>query len=130
MAAFDPRKNHRYLLDAFDLLWQRIPDPSARPKLCLVGRVGGRCHEIIERIKHHPLLNRNLFAFHDLNDAELQYCYQQCRGVIFPSIVEGFGLRSSKQCGIEPRPWPAIHRFIEKWAVTTASTLTWHHLPR
>lgn len=92
VAAFDPRKNHRYLLDAFDLLWQRISNPAERPKLCLVGRVGGRCGEIIQRIKHHPLLNRNLFAFHDLNDAELQYCYQQCRGVIFPSIVEGFGL--------------------------------------
>lgn len=92
VAAFDPRKNHRYLLDAFDLLWQRVSDPAKRPKLCLVGRVGGRCEEIIERIKHHPLLNRQLFAFHDLNDAELQYCYQQCRGVIFPSIVEGYGL--------------------------------------
>lgn len=92
VAAFDPRKNHRYLLDAFDLLWQRVTNPAERPKLCLVGRVGGRCSEIIERIKHHPLLGRNLFAFHDLNDAELQYCYQQCRGVIFPSIVEGFGL--------------------------------------
>ena len=92
VAAFDPRKNHRYLLDAFDLLWQRVGDQEQCPKLCLVGRVGSRCPEIIERIKHHPLLNRHLFAFHDLTDAELQYCYQQCRGVIFPSIVEGFGL--------------------------------------
>ncbi len=92
VAAFDPRKNHRYLLDAFDLLWQRFSNPDDRPKLCLVGRVGARCPEIIERIKHHPLLNTHLFAFHDLSDAELQYCYQKCRGVIFPSIVEGFGL--------------------------------------
>ncbi len=92
VAAFDPRKNHRYLLDAFDLLWQRITDPAKRPKLCLVGRVGGHCGEIIQRVKHHPLRGSHLFAFHDLNDAELAYCYQQCRGVIFPSIVEGFGL--------------------------------------
>lgn len=36
VATFDPRKNHRYLIEAFDLLWKERPDL----KLCLVGRIG------------------------------------------------------------------------------------------
>ncbi len=88
VAAFDPRKNHRYLLDAFDRLWEQHP----QHKLCLVGRVGSRCDGIMERIRQHPQLGQQLFMFHDLTDAELQFCYRSCRSVIFPSIVEGFGL--------------------------------------
>lgn len=88
VAAFDPRKNHRYLLDAFDRFWESDPEQ----KLCLVGRVGSRCDDIVARIKAHPRLNKQLFTFHDLSDAELKHCYSHSRGVIFPSIVEGFGL--------------------------------------
>jgi O-antigen biosynthesis alpha-1,2-rhamnosyltransferase len=88
VATFDPRKNHHYLLDAFDRIWQNRSDL----KLCLIGRVGSLCADVIDRIEHHPRLNKQLFLFNDIKDCELQYCYQNCRGVIFPSIVEGFGL--------------------------------------
>ncbi len=88
VATFDPRKNHTYLLDAFDLLWNAKSDA----RLVLVGRVGSLCEDIMHRIRCHPMLGKQLFAFHDLKDSELQHCYQHCRGVIFPSIVEGFGL--------------------------------------
>lgn len=88
VATFDPRKNHRYLLDAFERIWTSAP----HLQLCLVGRVGWLCEEIRERILGHPGLNRQLHLFHDLNDAEVQYCYRHARGVVFPSIVEGFGL--------------------------------------
>lgn len=92
VAAFDPRKNHRYLLDAFDMLWKSQAEGSSPPRLCLVGRVGGRCEDVMQRIAQHDRLGKQLFAFHDLNDIELKYCYEHCRGVIFPSIVEGYGL--------------------------------------
>ncbi len=88
VSAFDPRKNHEYLLDAFSELWKT----GAHEKLCLVGRVGARCERLIERIRQHPQWGTNLLTFHDLTDAELQYCYRHAKGVIFPSIVEGFGL--------------------------------------
>ncbi len=88
VATFDPRKNHRYLIAAFDLLWKKQPDL----KLCLVGRVGWLCEELLIQLEKHPRRNRDLFVFHDLSDSELQYCYSSSRGVVFPSIVEGFGL--------------------------------------
>jgi glycosyltransferase involved in cell wall biosynthesis len=88
VATFDPRKNHEYLMDAFELLWETRPDL----KLCLVGRIGSRCDAIVKRVVNHPRLGKSLFLFSDLSDAELHHCYAGARGVIFPSIVEGFGL--------------------------------------
>jgi glycosyltransferase involved in cell wall biosynthesis len=88
VGTLEPRKNHDYLLDAFELLWRRFP--SAR--LCLVGRVGWKCDHLIERIRNHPRLNTSLFWFHDISDGELHYCYQRARGLVSVSIAEGFGL--------------------------------------
>lgn len=88
VATFDPRKNHRYLLQAFDLLWEQNPEV----KLCLAGRVGWMCEDILVQLERHPKRDQQLFVFHDLSDVELQHCYSSARGVIFPSIVEGFGL--------------------------------------
>ncbi len=88
ISAFDPRKNHEYLLDAFDSMWQRGSDVD----LVLVGRLGSRCKSTVNRVLSHPELGRKLHLFSDLDDAELQYCYRNAGGVVFPSIVEGFGL--------------------------------------
>lgn len=88
VATFDPRKNHHYALDAFEKVWEKHPSR----KLCFIGRVGWLCSDVIERIQNHPRLGKQLFALHDVSDAELNYCYQRARSVLFPSIVEGFGL--------------------------------------
>ncbi len=88
VATFDPRKNHAYLIDAFEQLWESGQQVS----LCLVGRIGARCDEVVQRIQTHAERHQRLFLFEDLSDAELRYCYQRARGVVFPSIVEGFGL--------------------------------------
>jgi|694.fasta_scaffold12546_5 alpha-1,2-rhamnosyltransferase len=88
VASFDPRKNHEQALDAFEMLWRK----DSNVKLCFAGRAGASCRELLERIHNHPKLNSNLFVFHDMNDAELQVAYQNCSGVLLPSMVEGFGL--------------------------------------
>jgi glycosyltransferase involved in cell wall biosynthesis len=88
VGSFDPRKNHHQAIDAFERLWGTHP----HLKLCMFGRVGSLCTDVIERIQKHPMLNRGLFVYHDANDAELQHAYQHCSGVLLPSIVEGFGL--------------------------------------
>ncbi|MCA9132460.1 MAG: glycosyltransferase family 4 protein, partial [Planctomycetales bacterium] len=88
VATFDPRKNHRDVLDAFDLLW----DQGSELKLCLVGRIGSRCDDILQRVRTHARLGKQLYLFDDLSDCELHHGYAGARGVIFPSVVEGFGL--------------------------------------
>lgn len=88
VSTIEPRKNHAYLLDAFESLWVEGADIV----LCFVGRIGWKSDRLITRIKHHAELNRHLFMLNDLSDNELEYCYRHARSLVFPSFVEGFGL--------------------------------------
>ena len=88
VGTIEPRKNHGYLLDAFDLLWQNGLNVS----LCFVGKVGWKCQALMKRVEAHKELNRRLFMFNDLSDMELEYCYRKSRSLVFPAFVEGFGL--------------------------------------
>lgn len=90
VSTIEPRKNHAYLLDAFERLWTAEPD--TRATLCIVGRVGWKCAPLIARIKNHPELGKRLFMFNDLSDTELEFCYRHGKSLVFPSYVEGFGL--------------------------------------
>jgi len=88
IGTIEPRKNHKYLLDAFDEVWQRCPDT----KLCIVGRIGWFCDGLKKRIEFHPGYKKCLFMFNDLSDTELDYCYHHATALVFPSLAEGFGL--------------------------------------
>lgn len=88
VSMFDPRKNHRYVLDAFDSIW----DKGLPVRLCMVGRKGNLCADVLNRIADHPQLNKKLFVFHQANDADLVFCYQNAAAAMMPSIAEGFGL--------------------------------------
>jgi alpha-1,2-rhamnosyltransferase len=89
VSTIEPRKNHVYLLDAFEQIWR---ESELSVTLTIVGRVGWKVDALMARINQHPELGRRLFVFHDLTDAELSYCYEHATALIFPSIVEGFGL--------------------------------------
>ncbi len=88
VGTLDPRKNHRTLLDAFDILWARSMDLS----LVIVGKPGVRSEEILSRIRRHPLSDRQLFYLPNCGDDELEALYHRCAFTILPSIFEGFGL--------------------------------------
>jgi O-antigen biosynthesis alpha-1,2-rhamnosyltransferase len=88
VGTIEPRKNYGFLLDAFELLWQK-----GKPVvLCMAGKVGWRCEEIVTRVKNHREYNKRLFMFNDLSDKELEYCYRFSRSLVYPSYIEGFGL--------------------------------------
>jgi len=88
VSTVEPRKNHKYLLDAFEILWEKRFDIN----LCIIGRIGWEIDELMDRINSSPELNQKLFLFSDLNDDELLYGYKNAKMLLFPSIVEGFGL--------------------------------------
>lgn len=88
VSTIEPRKNHAYLLDAFDLLWKN----NVPVRLCIIGKIGWKCEALITRIKNHPEINNKLFMFNQLDDTGLQYAYQHAKALVFPSFVEGFGL--------------------------------------
>lgn len=84
----EPRKNHAFVLNAFEELWRRGEDIS----LCIVGKPGWKCSDLLQRIRSHTHLGSGLFYFQDANDQELAYCYEHCTAVVFASVAEGFGL--------------------------------------
>lgn len=88
VSTIEPRKNHAYLLDAFERLWAE----GSEVALCFVGKVGWKTEQLVARVREHPRLNRQLFMFNDLSDRELEYCYTHARSLVFSSYVEGFGL--------------------------------------
>jgi glycosyltransferase involved in cell wall biosynthesis len=88
VGTLEPRKNHTYLLQALQKLW----DEGSPAVLLIVGRVGWMCDELLNAIRCHPKTGRQLFFMDDVSDTELDYCYTHARALIFPAIIEGFGL--------------------------------------
>jgi glycosyltransferase involved in cell wall biosynthesis len=94
VGSLEPRKNHAFVLDAFERLWS--DSATADVRLAFVGCPGFKSEPLVERIKAHPLLGSRLFHFTDLDDAELAHAYAHARGLVFASIAEGFGLPISE----------------------------------
>ena len=90
VGTLEPRKNHAYLLDAFDALW----GSGSEAKLCLIGSGGWKCEELISRIMKHPRYGKSLFWFKNLDDDGLEYAYGHADALIMSSHAEGFGLPS------------------------------------
>ncbi len=88
VSTIEPRKNHKYLLDVFDKLWEKGVDVN----LCIIGRRGWKVDELINRITSHKEYNERLFYGENINDRELLFAYDNAKMLLFPSIVEGFGL--------------------------------------
>ncbi len=88
VSTLEVRKNHHYLLDAFERLWKQGHDVS----LALVGRIGWKCEDLVERIAKHPEAGKRLHLLNNVSDASLNYIYQNSKAFLFPSKAEGFGL--------------------------------------
>lgn len=88
VSTIEPRKNHEYLLDAFELAWAAGSDA----RLCIVGRIGWKREALIKRIREHAQFGQRLFMFNDVSDSGLQYAYSHARALVFASHDEGFGL--------------------------------------
>jgi len=88
VGTIEPRKNHAFVLDAFEMYWQQGGESS----LCIIGKVSNLSSDLKLRIDNHKQKDLRLYCFDNVNDAGLAYCYKNCIGVIFASLAEGFGL--------------------------------------
>lgn len=88
IGTIEPRKNHSFLLDVFDLLRERGVNVS----LIIIGRVGWKSEEVMDRIHQHKDLNTRLLHLGNASDRMLAEAIERCDCLVCPSIAEGFGL--------------------------------------
>lgn len=87
VGTLEPRKNHAYILDAFD---KRLFDEGL--DLVFAGRLGWNIEEFMERVVNHPMYDRQLFMIENASDQEIEALYTNAFFVAFASLNEGFGL--------------------------------------
>jgi glycosyltransferase involved in cell wall biosynthesis len=88
VGTLEPRKNHSFILDAFDKLWQT----GSPEKLCIAGRIGWNCVDLVSRIQEHREFNKKLFLCKDASDGDVGFGYEKAKSLIMASHTEGFGL--------------------------------------
>jgi len=89
VGTIEPRKNHSFVLDAFDRLWS---EGNSEVRLIIIGRKGWQSELFTRRIYDHPEFGRLLLWLDDCSDAELDAYYQSADVLIAASIDEGYGL--------------------------------------
>lgn len=88
LGTLEPRKDHKTIIDAFDLLWRRGVDAT----LVIVGGQGWNVEQLIERIVHHVEQGKRLIWLQDVTDGDVRYLLEGAAALIQASIWEGFGL--------------------------------------
>lgn len=83
----EPRKNHRLLLEAYDLELKQ-----AGYHIILAGYMGWHMEEFEGELHAHPDYGSGIFHFDGLEDSAIDYLYQHARFLAFCSYTEGFGL--------------------------------------
>ena len=85
LGTIEPRKNHALLLD----VWQRLSHGPDAPTLFVVGQRGWMNKAVFDRLDAGPA---NVVELNTLTDGAVTALLQGSRGLLFPSLAEGFGL--------------------------------------
>lgn len=88
VGSIEPRKNHGFVLDAFDRFWGQ----GGQATLVVVGRQDWNSERLLARIAGHDQLGQQLFVLRDASDAELDHGYRHASALVIASEAEGFGL--------------------------------------
>tara|TARA_R110000868_G_scaffold18003_2_gene78266 strand:+ start:12799 stop:14034 length:1236 start_codon:yes stop_codon:yes gene_type:complete len=90
VGTIEPRKGHKFLLPAFEVLWSEVANNDL--SLVFVGRPGWKTEKLQAKLRSHPEAGERFFWFDSASDEFLSHLYAIARGVIVPSLAEGFGL--------------------------------------
>ncbi len=85
--AIQPRKNISRLLKAFDVVGEKLPDVY----LVIAGRFAWEYEPIIEQWRQMKFKERVIFTG-GLPDSQIHYLLKKAIALVFPSLMEGFGL--------------------------------------
>ena len=88
VSTIEPRKGHRQVLKAFEILWKNGYDFN----LVFAGKQGWMVEELIDYIQNHQEKNKRLFWLGYISDDLLEMLYKNATATIVASEGEGFGL--------------------------------------
>ncbi len=84
------RKNHYLLLRSFKRVCQEFPDKQIQ--LLILGRDGWKNDDFKEMFETDNIIRERCLWVKDASDSEIQWAYQHCVALVYPSRTEGFGL--------------------------------------
>jgi glycosyltransferase involved in cell wall biosynthesis len=90
LGTIEARKNHLMLLQVWKRLIERLG--SEAPRLLIIGQRGWECDEVFDLLDRNELLRRAVIETGDCTDSELGKNLASARALLFPSLVEGYGL--------------------------------------
>jgi glycosyltransferase involved in cell wall biosynthesis len=90
VGTIEPRKGHKQVLDAFELIWKS--DSDSRLILVIVGKAGWLVDTLIKKIVNHKELGKRLFWFEGVSDEYINRIYSASDCLVAASYGEGFGL--------------------------------------
>jgi glycosyltransferase involved in cell wall biosynthesis len=90
LGTIEGRKNHEMLLRVWTRLVERLG--SQAPKLLIIGQRGWQAQSVFERLDHPQELNGAVIELSRCSDEEIARHLVSARALLFPSIIEGYGL--------------------------------------
>jgi len=90
LGTIEARKNHLMLLH----VWSRIARQLGRdaPRLLVIGQRGWECEQVFDLLERSDLLKGIVVEINRCDDASLAAHLAQARALLFPSLLEGYGL--------------------------------------
>lgn len=90
LGTIEARKNHLLLLQVWMRLVERLG--SNAPRLLVIGQRGWECEQVFDLLDHCDTLKSAVVEIGGCSDRELAAHLASARALLFPSLVEGFGL--------------------------------------
>lgn len=90
LGTIEARKNHLLLLQ----VWARLAEKLGplTPQLLIVGQRGWECEQAVDLLERCRALQGHVNEIGRCSDTELLHHLRTARALLFPSLVEGFGL--------------------------------------
>lgn len=118
LGTIEPRKNHALLLDAWDIVCDRMSDEDV-PQLLILGRRGWNNDQVFSRLDAIPP-NGSVKERNHLTDGAVAALLERCHGLLMPSLAEGFGLPLTEAAGrgvpVLCSPLPSTRELIGDYA--------------
>ena len=90
LGTIEGRKNHRMILE----IWSRLIDRlgPATPRLLVIGQRGWEAEAVFDLLDRGDKLREHVLELNHCSDEELATHLASAQALLFPSVVEGFGL--------------------------------------